>query len=116
MTCSLCPPPATIKQYTTQHHMELNNVNTVSDLLAANQAPAPTEHDADSLYQLALDHLDATGATHLALKLVEQLAVYHQNTRNELVEAGEAERACLWAHDEALLAEALYTLQRVTLD
>ena len=96
--------------------MELNNVNTVSELLAANQAPAPTEHDADSLYELALEHLDSTGATQLAMKLVEQLAIFHQNTRNELAENGEAERACLWAHDEALLAEALYTLQRVTLD
>ena len=96
--------------------MELNNVNTVSELLAANQAPAPVEHDADSLYELALEHLDSANATQLAMKLVEQLAIFHQNTRHELTEAGEAERACLWAHDEALLAEALYTLKRVTLD
>ena len=96
--------------------MDFNTVDTVSDLLAANQAPAPTEHDADSLYELALEHLDSANATMLAMKLVEQLAVFHQNTRHALTEDGEAERACLWAHDEALLAEALYTLQRVTLD
>ena len=51
-----------------------------------------------------------------SLSIVEQLAIFHQSTRNELTEANEAERACLWAHDEALLAEALYTLKRVTLD
>ena len=97
--------------------MELNNVNTVSDLLAANQqAPDTVEHTDETLYQLALEHLTSEQATKLAIQLVEQLAVFHQNTRNELVEANEAERACLWAHDEALLAEALYTLKRVTLD
>ena len=98
--------------------MELNNINSVQELLAANQQPAeaPTEHTDETLYQLALEHLDATEATKLALALVEQLAIYHQNTRNQLTEDGEAERACLWAHDEALLASALYTLKRVTLD
>jgi hypothetical protein len=96
--------------------LELNNVNTVSELLAANQAPAPVEHDADSLYELALEHLDSANATQLAMKLVEQLACFHQRTRQELAEEGEAERSGLWAYDEALLAQALYSLQRVTLD
>jgi len=96
--------------------MELNNVNTVSELLAANQQPEPVDTDVDSLFDLATTHLDAAEATVLAMKLIEQLAIWHQNTRNELTEAGEAERAALWSHDEALLATALYTLQRVTLD
>ena len=98
--------------------MELSKLNTVNELLAANSQPAeaPTEHTDETLYQLALEHLDSAEATKLAMALVEQLAVFHQNTRNELTEAGEAERAAMWSHDEALLASALYTLKRVTLD
>ena len=97
--------------------MELNNINTVSDLLAANQQqPEPTEHNDETLYELALEHLDATEATKLAIALVNQLAIYHQNTRNELTEAGECERAALWSYDEAQLACALRCLQSITID
>ena len=97
--------------------MELNNINTVSDLLAANtQTPEVTEHNDETLYELALEHLDATEATKLAIALVNQLAIYHQNTRNQLTEAGECERAAMWAFDEAQLASALHSLQSVTLD
>ena len=79
--------------------MELSNLNTVNELLAANAQPAAEEHTDETLYELCLEHLDVTEATELAMKIVEQLAIYHQNTRNELVEANEAERACLCAHD-----------------
>lgn len=97
--------------------MELSNINSVSELLEANKTPQPAEpHTPDSLYLLALENLGSDGATQLALKLVEQLAIFHQNTRTELTEAGEAERACLWAFDEALLAQALNALKHVTLD
>ena len=98
--------------------MELSNINSVNQLLEANatQPEAPVAHTDETLYQLALEHLGSFEALKLAMALVEQLAVFHQNTRNELVESGEAERACLWAHDEALLAEALYTLKRVIID
>ena len=97
------------------HHMELSNINSVNQLLEAN-AVQPEAHTDETLFQLALEHLGSFEALKLAMALVEQLAVFHQNTRNELVESGEAERACLWAHDEALLAEALYTLKRVIID
>ena len=98
--------------------MELNNVNTVNQLLEANSAQpeAPVAHTDETLYQLALEHLGSDEALKLAMALVEQLAIFHQNTRNELTEAGEAERGALWAHDEALLASALYTMKRVTMD
>lgn len=96
--------------------MNLNELNTVNELLEANEAPVPEKQDADSLYQLALATLDSENATKLATLLVEQLAVHHQNVRNELTEAGDAERSALWAHDEALLACALTALKSVTLD
>lgn len=96
--------------------MELSNINSVGQLLEANAQPAPVEHNADTMYQLCLEHLGCEDATRLATMLVEQLAIFHQNTRNELTEAGDAERACLWTHDEALLACALTALKRVTLD
>ena len=95
--------------------MNLDSINSVSDLLAANEAPVE-QHDAESMYQLCLKHLGCEDATKLATMLVEQLACFHQNTRNELVESGEAERAALWAHDEALLACALNALNNVSLD
>ena len=97
--------------------MDLTNINSVSDLLAANQQqPEVTEHNDETLYELALEHLDATEATKLAIALVNQLAIYHQNTRNNLVESGECERVGMWAFDEAQLACALHCLQSVTLD
>ena len=95
--------------------MDLSSINSVSQLVAANAQPTE-QHTADSMYQMALEHLDATEATKLATMLVEQLACYHQNTRNELTEAGEAERAAIWSHDEALLASALHNLKHVQLD
>ena len=95
--------------------MELSNINSVSDLLAANEQPVE-QYDAESMYELCLKHLGCEDATKLATMLVEQLAIFHQNTRNELTEAGEAARAALWSHDEALLACALTSLKRVSLD
>ena len=68
------------------------------------------------MYDLCLEHLDTVNAITLTAKLVEQLAVHHQNVRNTLTEAGEAEKAAMWAHDEALLAMALNALKNVTLD
>ena len=95
--------------------MNLESINSVNQLLEANQQ-APVEHNADTMYQLCLEQLGSDDATRLATMLVEQLAIFHQNTRNELTEAGEAERAALWSHDEALLACALTALKNVTLD
>ena len=95
--------------------MNLESINSVNELLEANAQPVE-QHDADTMYQLALEHLGCEDATKLATMLVEQLAIFHQNTRNELTEAGEAERAALWSHDEALLACALSALKRVSLD
>ncbi len=95
--------------------MELSNINSVSELLAANEQPVE-QYNADSMYELCLKHLGCEDATKLATMLVEQLAIFHQNTRTELTEAGEAERACLWAHDESLLATAMNCLKRVSLD
>ena len=95
--------------------MDLNNINSVSQLLEANAQPAE-QHDADTMYELCLKHLGAEEATKLATMLVEQLAIFHQNTRNELTEAGETERAAVWSHDEALLACALHALKHVQLD
>ena len=96
--------------------MDFSNISSVNQLLEANAQPAPVEHNADTMYQLCLENLGAEDATRLAIMLVEQLACFHQNTRNELTEAGEAARACLWTHDEALFACALNALKNVTLD
>jgi hypothetical protein len=96
--------------------MNLESINSVNQLIEANAQPAPVEHNADTMYQLCLEHLGMEDATKLAIMLVEQLAIFHQNTRHELTEAGDAERACLWTHDEALLACALNALKNVTLD
>ena len=81
--------------------MELNNINSVSDLLAANQQqPEVTEHNDETLYELALEHLDATEATKLAIALVNQLAIYslspehshfgHSTTSSSLVSVSES--------------------------
>ena len=95
--------------------MNFESINSVNQLIEANAQPVE-QHDADTMYELCLKHLGCEDATKLATMLVEQLAIFHQNTRNELTEAGEAERACLWSHDEALLASALHCLKHITLD
>ena len=96
--------------------MDFSNISSVNELLEANEQPAEAKMSVEAVYQLCLDNLSMEGATKLAATLVEQLACYHQNTRTELIEAGEAEKAALWAFDECLLAQALNALKSVTVD
>jgi hypothetical protein len=95
--------------------MNLNEINTVSELVAANQIDEPTTHNDESLYELVLEELDYPEAVKLAIRIVNQLALFHQNTRNEMLET-EPERSAMWAYDEALLSVALDQLNRIVID
>lgn len=86
--------------------MNLSELNTPADLVAANAA---VPHTAESLYDLAVEHLDMTGAYSLAYSIVNQLACFHQARRNELVDANDPSAAA-WAKDEGLLHAALMAL------
>ena len=98
--------------------MELSNINSPAELLAANsEAPETTElSPAELMYNTVLEELDYTEAVKLTELILNQLAIYHQNTRNELTEAGECERAALWSFDEAQLAIALNIIKNITID
>ena len=98
--------------------MELSNINSPAELLAANsEAPEATElTPAELMYNTVVDELDYPEAVKLTELILNQLAVFHQNTRNELTEAGECERAALWSFDEAQLAIALNIVKNITTD
>ena len=99
--------------------MELSNINSPAELLAANnQAPMERAElsPAELMYNTVLEELDYTEAVKLTELIINQLAIYHQNTRNELTEAGECERAALWSFDEAQLAIALNIIKNITTD
>ena len=96
--------------------MDLNTINTVSDLINANSTVDTNTEECtlDSVYDQVCE-LPMDDAVRLTIRIVESLAIYHQQIRNELVDT-ESERACIWAHDEALLASALGILNNVQLD
>ena len=100
--------------------MNLSEINTPADLLAANATPdpkQPTEQlDLEQLFELAQEHLDYPDGARLAIAIVNALACFHQETRHELLEAGEPERAAMWAADEGRLHCALLALNELTLD
>ena len=99
--------------------MELSNINSPAELLAANnQAPEQPEQQptAESVYDNVLETLSYTEAVKLTQLIINQLAIYHQNIKSELIEAGECERASLWSFDEAQLAIALNIIKNITVD
>ena len=96
--------------------MELTNITTPAELLAANNQAPEQPVTAESVYATVLEHLSYTEAVKLSEFIINQLAIYHQNTKSELIEAGECERASLWSFDEAQLAIALNIVKNITLD
>lgn len=89
--------------------MNLETINTVTDLINANS----DDITADSVYDQVLE-LKMDEAIVLVTRVVETLACFHQEQRNE--EDDDRMRSNLWAHDEALLSSALGILKRVQLD
>ncbi len=95
--------------------MELSNINSPAELLAANNQAPEQPVTAESVYDIVLENLSYTEAVKLTESIINQLAIYHQNTKSELIEAGECERASLWSFDEAQLAIALNIIKNITI-
>ena len=91
--------------------MNLESIKTVSDLVEQNKPLTPQE-----LLNLVEDNLDYTDAVRLAKNLVTSLAVFHQQTRLDLIEQGDAQKASCWSYDEGLLFSALMSLDNITID
>ena len=89
--------------------MNLQEINTPAELVAANET---VQHTPESLYQLAVDELDMKQAHELATKIVDQLAQFHQHTRNQLVDENDPSAAA-WAVDEGRYHCALMALNAV---
>ena len=90
--------------------MNLNELNTVQDLVAANAQPEPTV-PAEAVKEL-LFKLDAPEALEVLKEAVAQLATWHQSTA---AECEDPARAAAWAVDEGRLHVALLALNEVTL-
>ena len=89
--------------------MNLNELNTVQDLITANEATpekTPAEQAKDLVFAL-----DAPEALELLKEAVAQLASWHQNNA---AEASTPAEATAWAVDEGRLHVALLALNEVT--
>ena len=89
--------------------MNLQEINTPAELLEANNTE---QHTSESLYQLACDELDMKQAHELAVMIVDQLAQFHQHTKNQLIDDDDME-AVAWSKDEAYYHSALMALNAV---
>ena len=89
--------------------MNLQEINTPAELIEANSTE---QHTAESLYELACDELDMKQAHELATMIVDQLAKFHQHTRNQLADDNNIE-AVAWGRDESYYHSALMSLNAV---
>ena len=89
--------------------MNLSEINNVSDLVAANAAAS---HTPESLYELATEELDMQQAHELARMLINQLAVFHQGVKEEMLEDND-QKAVAWQRDESYYHCALMALDQV---
>ena len=92
--------------------MNLNELNTVQDLVAANAQPEPQSEPtvpAEAVKEL-LFKLDAPEALEVLKEAVAQLATWHQSTA---AECEDPKRAAAWSVDEGRLHVALLALNEV---
>ena len=81
--------------------MNLESINTVSDLVKANEAE-PTPLTQEELRQHILK-LAAPTAMALAKAIVSQLGSWHEDSAISKAKEGEMEAAYVWARDEGKL-------------
>ena len=92
--------------------MNFNELNTVSDLLAANAQPSKTEPTVPaSAVKELLFKLTADEALEVLKETVAQLASWHQSNA---ADCSCPKQAAAWAVDEGRLHVALLALNEVT--
>ena len=89
--------------------MNLNELNTPSDLIAANKVADPVAET----FKHVMTELDGIQAMALTSEMLQQLGSWHQYMTTKLEEEGETSRAIEWAKDEVLLEEAWQLVKRV---
>ena len=79
--------------------MNLNEITTVNDLVAANEATPEVMSKAD-IWQAILQQ-DAPAAMDLAKAIISQLGSWHDDVATAQASEGNLENAAMWAKDEA---------------
>lgn len=87
----------------------INEINTVQDLLKANEEDSPAEKICKKIFEL-----DPTIGFAISKNIIAALADWHANTAKDKFESKE-DTALLWARDEAILTQALRLLEDVEL-
>ena len=81
--------------------MDLNTINTPSELLKQNNTPVdPVQHIID---EYVLKELTCEQVMKLTMECVNLLGNFHQSTGEKLIKDGEVERGVTWMKDEQKL-------------
>ena len=99
--------------------MEFNDINTVSDLLEANEAKTEVETFKESIHKLIGDKIEETSQVSIALEiateLVSRLESFHEAIAESKIENDEAESSLAWANDSGKLNVAWNILKSIEL-
>ena len=92
--------------------MDLSQINSVNDLLAANEQTQTPEEERMQVAAEVLDGLNPNQAKGVACVILNKLAEWHANMTQK---QEEPNKAAAWAHDLALLRVSLESLKQVDL-
>jgi len=92
--------------------MNINEINTVSDLVKANEEAVAGPMTKEALWAEILK-TDAPTAMALCKEIVNQLACWHTDSAKNEAEAGNLQSAYLWARDEGRLYTVWQTLNDI---
>jgi len=88
--------------------MDLSNVTTVSDLVAANEQISPMETVIEGLKQL-----NFADTLEVATLMLNVLVEIHNDEVKNRMENGQVPEAMAWAEDAVILTQALAMVQQV---
>ena len=103
--------------------MDLSNINSVADLLKANEAVAQEQEEQQEgiseermvIAAEVLDELSPSQGKGVALAILKKLGEWHGNMQAKKIDEGQPEQAAAWGHDLALLQVAFHSLGAVDL-
>jgi hypothetical protein len=89
---------------------DLNDINTVQDLIRENERPNPTKDLLKSIYRL-----DPSEGLIIVTDILENLIGYHQSVVEGYKKEGETTNATVWAYDAAIIESSLALLKNIEL-
>ena len=94
--------------------MDLNQVNSVQDLLSQNSTP--TLSVVDQVKKLLVEEGNGKDNLPVIMFCMENLIRIHMEVSEHLISEGETETACAWRFDQAQLLSAMRILMDVNMD